>query len=134
MTRNPYLAYSQLHSHVSKIRQVIMLYEGISKNLIRFKKSFEEEDLELRSTTFSKIHNIILGLQSALDHKGAPELTGQLEVFYDNLYNRLSIILNEHNYEDVDKLIFEVNNTKDAWETIEKSQNSNIQENNAVNQ
>ena len=114
--------YTQASYSTSGVRQIIMLYDGIIRNIKSTQICVSQNDYEGIYNSITKAKNIVQGLQLAIDHNAGGEVAKTLDAFYNNIFFRLSLFNNkfEKNPQQyLQKIIDEVAIMRDAWEDIE---------------
>ena len=68
---------------------ILMLYEGLLRDLARAELALERGELEAAHTPLLRAQEIVLELNASLDHRAGGELAGQIAALYDYVYRRL---------------------------------------------
>lgn len=122
MHQDVYKAYHRATHTVAKTRQVVMLYDGVLRNLKQAKDAMVAGDVPSRFQKLVRAGDIIMGLQSSLDFDAGGDVAKILYDFYSSLDARILSTLNSNNTELVDQLMQEIRDMRDVWETIDKQQ------------
>lgn len=115
-----YQAYSRANHTVPKTQQIVMLYDGIIRNLQQAKEAMEQQNIEQRYNKLVKASEIIIGLQSCLDYDQGQQAAQVLYDFYSSLDSR---IIGLHRTSDVvmcQSLIDEVKEMRTMWHNIDQ--------------
>ena len=70
---------------------VVLLYEGAIEALLRARTSLQEGNIPERSAAISKAMEIVLELQSSLDHENGGEIANGLVQLYSYIQERLAV-------------------------------------------
>lgn len=119
---NPYKAYSKANHTVPKTQQVVMLYDGVIRNLKQAKQAVQENDIQTRFNRLKRSSDIIIGLQLSLDFNQGEEAARALYDFYASIDSR---IMQQHRKPDasaLDLLIEEVKQMRDLWAQIDRGE------------
>jgi len=126
LNKNLYNAYQDLaRSSLTKVKQVILLYETAIKNIELAVKSIEEGNIELRYNSITKASEIMRGLQLSLDRENGADIAKLLSDFYDGADARLMAmhVGLETDDEKAIKLgratIEHLTEMKNAWQAVE---------------
>lgn len=99
-------------------RLVLMLFEGILKNIAIAKGFMQRKDLMAKGRHISKAIDIIGHLLSSLNHEVDSELPGQLSSLYTYMMERL-VYANYRNNENIlDEVAHLVTTIKTGWEEL----------------
>ena len=95
---NPYeqagKAYlTRMSDSVSSLEIVVLLYQGMIKNLIGARQAYACGDLETMCTLNQKTVNILMALQTHLDFKNGGEAAVALDRFYTSVFVHLTKVL-----------------------------------------
>lgn len=116
-----YKAYHRATHTVAKTRQVVMLYDGVLRNLKQAKEAMEKNDVMTRFHKLVRAGDIIMGLQSSLDFESGGDVAKILYDFYSTMDARILSTLNTNNPELIEQTIAEFREMRDVWETIDKN-------------
>lgn len=120
--KNQYQAYHKATHTVSKTRQVVMLYQGILRNLQQAKEAMEQKNIPERYNKLTRASEIVVGLQMSLDFNSGEEAAQALYDFYALLDSRIMQLHRTQNLEECDALIEEVRGMHDVWSKIDKGE------------
>jgi len=68
---------------------ILMLYDGLLRDLARADLALEQGDLEAAHAPLLRAQEIVLELSASLDHEAGGELATQIAALYDYIYRRL---------------------------------------------
>tara|TARA_B100001123_G_scaffold430776_1_gene551296 strand:+ start:2451 stop:2846 length:396 start_codon:yes stop_codon:yes gene_type:complete len=120
--KNPYAAYSTATQTVAKTRQVVMLYDGIIRNLRQAVEAIEAKDYETRYNRLHKASEITIGLQMSLDFDSGGKTAQTLYDFYAYVDATLMRLQRTNNVEECQALIEEVKKMRDVWDEIDRGE------------
>ncbi len=120
--KNPYQAYHKATHTVSKTRQVVMLYEGILRNISQAREAIEQNNIPQRYNKLVKASEIIIGLQMSLDFDSGQDSAQALYDFYAQLDTRIMQLQRSQSLEQCDALIEEVRGMHDIWVKIDRGE------------
>ena len=118
--KNQYQAYHKATHTVSKTRQVVMLYQGILRNLQQAKEAIVQKDIPERYNKLTRASEIVVGLQMSLDFNSGEEAAQALYDFYALLDSRIMQLHRTQSLEECDALIEEVRSMHDVWQGIDQ--------------
>lgn len=113
-------AYHQAAHTVSKTKQVVMLYDGIIRNLNQIKEAIKDNRIEDRYNKLVRTSDIISGLQMSLDFEQGRDVAQTLYDFYSSVDSRLIGLHRNPKIEVVDEIIQEIREMRDLWDHIDK--------------
>jgi flagellar protein FliS len=128
MHQEVYKAYHRATHTVAKTRQVVMLYDGMLRNLKQAKDAMIAGDVSTRFQKLVRTGDIVMGLQSSLDFDAGGDVAKILFDFYSTIDARILSTLNSNNIELVDQLMQEVRDMRDVWENIDKHEGTHTAE------
>ena len=117
-----YQAYSRATHTVAKTRQVVMLYDGIIRNLQQAREAMKEKQIEERFRKLVRASEIITGLQMSLDFESGAEAATVLYDFYSSIDARIMQLHRNNDAEMCDALIEEVKHMRELWNQIDQEQ------------
>lgn len=100
---------------------ISMLYTGIFDSLAIAKGGIERKDLELKSKSLSKAINILQSLQYSLDFDSRPEISKNLNDFYQVCIDKLTQASTNLSISEIDETIQLMMPLADAWRNIPES-------------
>lgn len=120
MTMNGYNAYkATTAATVSKTRQVVMLYEGAIKFMRQSIVAIEEGRIEDRFNLCNKVHEILFGLQGALDFDQGGDIATMLYEYYNDLLYLLTNVQQSNSIDDCRQIIDQLQEMADAWRQVD---------------
>jgi flagellar secretion chaperone FliS len=122
MHQEVYKAYHRATHTVAKTRQIVMLYDGILRNLKHAKDAMESGDVMTRFQKLVRAGDIIMGLQSSLDFEMGGDVARILYDFYSTIDARILSTLNSNNPELIEQTIQEIRDMRDVWAQIDKNE------------
>lgn len=122
----PYQAYSRASLTVAKTRQVVMLYDGVIRNLMQAQDAMANQRPERRFEKMMKASEIVLALQSslALDAKG--DIAQTLFDYYSQLDAQIVQLLNSEDATQLEPLLDDLRHMRAEWEKIDQDQAATI--------
>jgi|GEM_PF-755558 len=126
MQKNPYKAYNQASHTVAKTRQVVMLYDGVIRNLQQACEAMKNDQVEERFKKLLRASEIIIGLQSSLDFENGESAARILYDFYSSIDSRMLML---HRTSDValcNTLIEELKEVREMWDKIDRGENQQM--------
>lgn len=111
--------YQSANTTVQKTRQVVLLYDAVIRFLQQSKTAIEAQQYEERFNLLQKSSNIMMGLNGVLDFENGGEISGMLSNFYNAMDLRIQALNRSNNISDLERIIREVKNMRDAWDQID---------------
>lgn len=121
-TQNPYKAYSQASHTVPKTRQVVMLYDGMIRNLKQAMEAMRENRIEDRYHKLVRVSEILLGLQMSLDFDQGQEAAQVLYDFYSYTDTRIMQLHRTNDLSACQQIIDDIREMRDIWNRIDKGE------------
>ncbi len=119
-----YKAYSKASHTVAKTRQVVMLYDGIVRFLAQAKEAMENNEIERRFKTLSKVSEIITGLQACLDFEAGGDTAQVLSEFYSGIDMRIMQLHRTNDAAECQKILDELKAMREVWNSIDHGSKS----------
>lgn len=116
----PYKAYSKANYTVSKTRQVVMLYDGAIRFMQQGVEAIEKKDFEARYNKFTRVSEILMGLQSCLDFEAGGQSAKILYDFYSSLDLRIFTLQRTNDLEECNAVIAQLKEMRDVWYGIDR--------------
>ncbi len=120
MTKNPYHAYHKAAHTVSKTKQVVMLYDGVIRNLQQARAAIEQGEIETRYNKLVRASEIIIGLQSCLDFDEGADAAQILFDFYSSFDMRIAGLHRSNSLTGCDELIEELKSMREMWDRFDR--------------
>jgi len=118
-------AYGIARETVGKVRQIVMLYDGMIKFTMQARQAIEENRIAERFNNLERACKILLGLQSCLDFKQDERIAHVLFNFYVTMHLRIMALNQSRSAKDCDKIIQDLQRMRDTWERISNSTSEN---------
>lgn len=115
-----YQAYNMANRTLAKTRQVVMLYDGAVRFLQQAKEAIQDNRVQDRYNTLTRVSDIIVGLQGCIDFEKGGDVARILFDFYSSVDTRVLSIHRTNNAEMCDQLIAEIRQMRDAWDQIDR--------------
>lgn len=124
MLKNPYDTYkTQGVMTASPVELIVMLYNGLKKNLLLAKRAMEQKNSpEIAHTYLIKAQNIIDELLNSLDMSFS--LSKDLMALYEFMLHELTNINTSKNPENLDQLMEIIEELRSAWQQVGEMQKS----------
>lgn len=132
MQKNPYKAYNQASHTVAKTRQVVMLYDGVIRNLQQAGEAMKQNQIEERYKKLVRASEIIIGLQSSLDFENGESAARILYDFYSSIDSRMLTLHRTNDVTLCNTLIEELKEVREMWDKIDRGENQPIPPNPAL--
>lgn len=120
MQKNPYKAYSQASHTVAKTRQVVMLYDGVIRNLQQASEAMKHNHIEERYKKLVRASEIVIGLQGCLDFENAEPAARVLYDFYSSIDARLLSLHRSNDINLCNEIINELKEVREMWDKIDR--------------
>ncbi len=117
-------AYGQASQTIPPAQQIVMLYDGIIRNLKTARSAITERRISDRYLAVQKATSIIEALQSCLDHENGGEIAPQLDQLYTHYIFRLQAINMEDDVTICDELLERIGELRASWSAIANSESS----------
>lgn len=104
----------------SKIKLVIMMYDGSIRFLKECKKKMRENDIAGRGLYISKAQRVISELQVSLNRRKGGEVAENLEKLYSLLISKLTYANIKGDGELIDQSLEILESLRMAWDTVIK--------------
>lgn len=114
-----YKAYHRATQTVAKTRQVVMLFDGAIRFLQQGIEAIEAKDYETRFKKLSRVSQILIGLQSALDFNQGGLAAHTLYDFYASMDRRIIVVQRTNDLVDCQAILAEVKAMRDVWSRID---------------
>lgn len=115
-----YKAYNRAAHTVSKTRQVVMLYDGAIRFLQQAAEAMDQKDFETRYNKLTRVSDIIIGLQAALDFEAGGSSAKILFDFYSSMDMRIFNLHRSNDAQACRSIISEMKEMRDAWDKIDR--------------
>lgn len=115
-----YRAYSTATRTAPKLRQIIMLYEGVIRFMQQARLAIEENRVEDRYNLLTRSSEIILNLQACLDFENGGQVAQTLHDFYSSIDARILSIHRSRSEELCDSVIRDLKEMCQVWREIDE--------------
>ena len=102
----------------SRLRLIIMMYDGVIRYMEEYKKRLEAGDIAGRGIYLAKAQSVISELQQSLNKKQGGEVSQNLENLYNFINGSLTQANIDGNASNVDHSITILRNLRDAWSQV----------------
>lgn len=117
MLNNAALAYSARKVETASPAELtLMLYEGAIKFCNIAASAIERKDYEKANLNIQKARNIVVELQSTLNHKYA--VAKEFDVIYDYIFHRLVDANMKKDSEALEAALVQLRDMRDAWKEV----------------
>lgn len=117
MLNNAALAYSARKVETASPAELtLMLYEGAIKFCNIAASAIERKDYEKANLNIQKARNIVVELQSTLNHKYA--IAKEFDVIYDYIFHRLVDANMKKDSEALEAALVQLRDMRDAWKEV----------------
>ena len=100
------------------VQLVQMLLDGLIENLVTAEGQIQRKEIEKKSKTLSRAANIVMGLQTALDHKKGGELAQNLNELSTYVTRRFFTVNTINDIKMLREVISLMENIRDAWKQV----------------
>ncbi|MGI9491510.1 MAG: flagellar export chaperone FliS [Geminicoccaceae bacterium] len=111
-------AYGQATQTIPPAQQIVMLYDGIIKQLKVARGAVAERRINDRYVAVQKATSIIEALQSCLDFENGGEIAPQLDQLYTHYVFRIQAINMENDIAICDELLERIGELRASWAAI----------------
>lgn len=117
MLNNAALAYSARKVETASPAELtLMLYEGAIKFCNIALSAIERNDYEKANLNIQKARNIIVELQSTLDHKY--QVAKEFDVVYDYIFHKLVDANIKKDSEALEDALVQIRDMRDTWKEV----------------
>ena len=111
-------AYGQAVETVSPAKQIVMLYDGILRQITNARSAIGDRRINDRFVAVQKASLILEGLQGCLDHDNGGEIAPQLDRLYTHFIFRLQAINVEDDPVICDELLGQIGELRESWAAL----------------
>jgi len=115
-------AYVAAMRTVAGTRQIVMLYDGILRQLQLAREAMTSGHIEERYLRLSRASAIIFGLQSSLDYEKGGKVAAILYQFYAAVDLRIFSLHRTPSPEVCDAVSADIRQMRDAWDAIDRGE------------
>ncbi|MDE7366006.1 MAG: flagellar export chaperone FliS [Lachnospiraceae bacterium] len=117
MLNNAALAYSARKVETASPAELtLMLYDGAIKFCNIAASAIERRDYEKANLNIQKARNIIVELQSTLDHKY--QIAKEFDVVYDYIFHKLVDANMKKDSEALENALVQIRDMRDTWKEV----------------
>ncbi len=117
-------AYTAAMRTVSGTRQIVMLYDGILRQLQLARECIESGNIEERYKRLTRASEIIFGLQNCLDYEKGGQMAHILYQFYMGMDLRIFALHRNPLVTECDAVSKEIRQMRDAWDAIDRNESN----------
>jgi flagellar protein FliS len=117
---NALSAYQAASTMTTSLGAVVMLYDGMIKEVGKAKAAIEEGRIEDRFNATQKACQILLGLQSHLDFERGGDISLMLDQFYHTIFRDLQKVNMSNSASDCDGIINALSEVRASWAELAK--------------
>lgn len=114
-------AYGQAVETIPPAKQIVMLYDGVLRQIANARSAIGERRINDRFTAVRKATLILEGLQGCLDHENGGEIAPQLDQLYGHYIFRLQAINIEDDPLICDELTAQIRELRESWAALATS-------------
>lgn len=118
-------AYGQATETIPPGKQIVMLYDGILRNLKAARAAIDQRRINDRYMAVQKATMIIEALQGCLDHENGGEIAPRLDQLYTYFIFRLQAINIDDDVKICDELSDRIGELRASWAEISKAEPKN---------
>ncbi len=111
-------AYGQAVETIPPAKQIVMLYDGILREIANARSAIGERRVNERYLAVRKATTIIEALQGCLDHENGGDIAPQLDQLYTYFIFRLQAINVEDDPLICDELLARIGELRASWATL----------------
>ena len=125
LLKNPYDTYKEQGVLTAgPMELIIMLYNGLRKNMVLAQRDMERNDPSNAHTHLMKAQSIVSELVNSLDMSF--DISADLMSIYDFIINRLVEINYSKKPDEMGSLLEIVDTLRDAWQEVSKTQKGGL--------
>jgi flagellar protein FliS len=117
---NALSAYQAASNMTTSLGAVVMLYDGMIKEVGKAKSAIEEGRIEDRFNATQKACQILLGLQSHLDFERGGDISLMLDQFYHTIFRDLQKVNMSNSAATCDGIINALSEVRASWAELAK--------------
>lgn len=114
-------AYGQATETIPPAQQIVMLYDGVIRNLKAARAAIEGRRINDRYVAVEKATLIIEALQSCLDHENGGDIAPLLDQLYTHFIFRLQAINIDDDVAICDELFERISEMRASWTAVASS-------------
>lgn len=122
MAKKHYQAYTAAQQTTASTRQIVMLYDGVLRNLQSAREAMQKNSVEERFNGLVKASEIIFGLQGCLDYEQGGDVAKVLDNFYTLMDLRVFALHRDPDPAACDQVMLDIRRMRDVWDEIDRAQ------------
>jgi flagellar protein FliS len=115
MVQNNINAYKNAAQTVSKIKQIIMLYDTAIASIYQAKEAIEKNDIQERYNKIEKAYLIISGLRDSLDESQNPEFVETMRDWYSGIIQMIMQISRDSDARMCESCVEYIMTMRQSW-------------------
>jgi flagellar protein FliS len=119
---NALSAYHAASKHTTSLGAVVLLYDGMIKEVSKAKAAIAEKRIEDRFNATQKACKILLGLQSHLDFEKGGDVSIMLDQFYHTIFRDLQQVNMKNSVTLCDEVIGALNEVRASWAQLAENE------------
>ncbi len=119
---NALSAYQAASKMTTSLGAVVLLYDGMIKEVGKAKAAIEEGRIEDRFHATQKACKILLGLQSHLDFEKGGDISLMLDQFYHTIFRDLQQVNMNNSAKACDEIIAALNEVRTSWAQLAENE------------
>jgi flagellar secretion chaperone FliS len=119
---NALSAYQAAAKMTTSLGAVVMLYDGMIKEVSRAKAAIEEGRIEDRFNATQKACNILLGLQSHLDFERGGDVSLMLDQFYHTIFRDLQQVNMKNSADLCRDIVGALSEVRTSWAQLAENE------------
>lgn len=119
-----YKAYATAKMTVGKVRQIVMLYDGVLRFVQQAVDAINKQDYETRYNILCKASEVISGLQNSLDFEQGGDIAHLLYDYYASIDARLLTVHRTNDIRTCEQVMKELRMMRGAWDEIDRAQSA----------
>ncbi|MGD1876924.1 MAG: flagellar export chaperone FliS [Kiloniellaceae bacterium] len=122
MQYNALSAYQAASKMTTSLGAVVLLYDGMIKEVGKAKAAIEENRIEDRFNATQKACKILLGLQSHLDFEKGGDVSLMLDQFYHTIFRDLQQVNMQNSVALCDEVMAALSEVRSSWAQIAENE------------
>lgn len=119
---NALSAYHAASKHTTSLGAVVLLYDGMIKEVGKAKAAIAEGQIEARFHATQKACKILLGLQSHLDFEKGGDVSLMLDQFYHTIFRDLQQVNMKNSVELCDEIMTALGEVRTSWAQLAENE------------
>lgn len=131
---NAISAYAAASNMTTSLGAVVLLYDGMIKEVGKAKTAIEEGRIEDRFNATQKACKILLGLQSHLDFERGGDISLMLDQFYHTIFRDLQKVNMTNSAAACDEIVGALSEVRASWVQLAEDERRGVSHNKAGQQ